>query len=105
MPFVERDGHLELTMGAFEIVDPNEGRPEHDMIFGRLPCDIDCLADQIARLGERTKLVTNHRQSTKGAEMPGLTGENPSIGLFGCMQRVSTGNGDCRSNARPVGKS
>src|SRR5258707_4577734 len=29
MPFVACDSHLELTMGAREIVHPNEGRPEH----------------------------------------------------------------------------
>jgi len=35
MPFfVECDSHLELTMGAFEVVDPNEGRPKHDTVFG-----------------------------------------------------------------------
>jgi hypothetical protein len=95
MPFVACDSHLELTMGAFEIVDPNEGRPEQDMVFGRLPCDIDCLTNQVASLVERTKLATNHGQPTKGAEMPGLIGENPSIGLFGGRQRVSAGNGDC----------
>jgi len=33
MPFIERDGHLELTTGVFEIVDPNEGRPKHDVVF------------------------------------------------------------------------
>ena len=105
MPFVARESHLELTMGAFEIVYPNEGRPEHDMVVGRLPREVGCPTNQVASLVERTKLATNRGQPTKGAEMPGLTGENPSIGLFGCMQRVSTGNGDCRSNARPVGKS
>jgi hypothetical protein len=105
MPFVECDSHLELTMGACEIVYPNESRPEHDMVFGRWPCDIDRLTDQVASLVERTKLATNHGQSAKGAELSGLIGENPSIGLFGCMQGVSAGNGDCRSSARPVGKS
>jgi len=95
MPFVECDSHLELTMGAREIVHPNEGRPEQDMVFGRLPCDIDCLTNQVASLVERTKLATNHGQPTKGAEVPGLIGENPSIGLFGCMQGVSGRNWDC----------
>jgi hypothetical protein len=95
MPFVECDSHLELTMGACEIVYPNEARPEHDMVFGRFPCDVDCLTHQVASLVERAKLATNHGQPTKGAEMPGLIGENPSIGLFGGMQGVSAGNGDC----------
>jgi hypothetical protein len=95
MPFVECDSHLELTMGACEIVYPNEARPEHDMVFGRFPCNVDCLTHQVASLVERTKLATNHGQPTKGAEMPGLIGENPSIGLFGGMQGVSAGNGDC----------
>jgi hypothetical protein len=105
MRFVEGDSDLELTMGAFEIVDPNEGRPEHDMVFGRLPCDIDCPANQVASLVEPTKLATNHGQPTKGAEMSGLIGENPSIGLFGRLQGVSAGNGDCGSRACPAGKS
>ena len=95
MPFVARESHLELTMGAFEIVYPNEGRPEHDMVVGRLPRDIDCPTNQVARLVERTKLATNRGQPTKGAEMPGLIGKNLSIGLFGCLQGVSAGNGDC----------
>jgi hypothetical protein len=105
MPLVECDGHLELTMGAYEIVYPDEGRPEHDMVFGRWPCDIDCPINQVAGLVERTKLATNHGQPAKGAEMPGLIGEKPSIRLFGCMEGVFAGNGDCRSSARPVGKS
>jgi hypothetical protein len=95
MPFVEGDSHLELTTGAREIVHPNEGRPEHDMVFGRLPCDIHCLTNQVASLVERTKLATNHGQPAKGAEMPGLIGENPSKGLFGCLRGVSGRNGDC----------
>jgi hypothetical protein len=95
MSFVECDSHLELTMGACEIVYPDEGRPEHDMVFGRWPCDVDCLTNQVASLVERTKLATNRGQPAKGAEMPGLIGENPSIGLFGCLQGVSAGNGDC----------
>jgi hypothetical protein len=95
MPFVECDGYLELTMGACEIVYPDEGRPEHDMVFGRWPCDIDCLTNQVTSLVECTKLATNHGQPAKGAEMPGLIGENPSIGLFGCLQGVSGRNGDC----------
>jgi hypothetical protein len=95
MPFVECDSHLELTMGACEIVYPDEGRPEYDMVFGRWHRDIDCLTNQVASLVERTKLATNHGQRAKGAEMPGLIGENPSIGLFGCLQGVSGRNGDC----------
>jgi hypothetical protein len=95
MPFVACDSHLELTMGAVEILHPNEGRPEHDMVFGRLPCDIDGLTNQGASLVERTKLATNRGQSAKGAEMPGLIGEKAPIGLFGCMQSVSAGDGEC----------
>ena len=95
MPFVERDSLLELATGVSEIVYPNEGGPKHDMVFGRLPGDIDCLTDQVAGLAGRTKLATNRGQSTKSTEMTGLTGENPSIGLFGYVQGVSTGNGHC----------
>jgi hypothetical protein len=95
MLFIACDRHLELAMGAFEIVYPNEGGPEHDMVFGRLPCDIDCPTNQVASLIERTKLATNRGQPTKGAEMPGLIGEQASIGLFGRMQGISAGNGDC----------
>jgi hypothetical protein len=95
MPFVDCNGHFELTMGAFEIVDPNEGGPEHDMVFGRFPCGIDCLTNQVARFVERTELTTNHGQTAKGAHISGLIGENPSIGLFGGMQGVLAGNGDC----------
>ena len=95
MSFVACDGHLELTMGACEIVYPNEGRPQHDMVFSGSPCDFDCLTNQVASLIECTKLATNRGQPAKGAEMPGLIGENPSIGLFGCLQGVSRRNGDC----------
>ena len=84
-----------LQRRAVEIVDPNEGRPEHDTVFDRLPCDVHCLTNQVASLVERTKLATNHGQSAKGADMPGLIGENPSISLFGCLQGVSGRNGDC----------
>ena len=95
MSFVECDGHLELTLGACEIVYPDEGHPEHDMLFGRCPCDIDSLTNQVASLVECTKLATNRGQPAKGAEMPGLIGENPSIALFGCLQGISSRNGDC----------
>ena len=65
------------------------------MVFGRWPCDIDSLTNQVTSLVECTKLATNHGQPAKGAEMRGLIGENPSIGLFGCLQGVSGRNGDC----------
>ena len=104
MPFVERDSHLQLATGIFEIVDPNEGRPEHDMVFSRLPGDIERPSDQVAGFAGRTKLVANDSQSTQGTEMTRLIGENPSIGLFGRVQAVSTGNGDCRSDALSFGE-
>jgi hypothetical protein len=66
---------------------------------------IDGPPHQFACFVKCTKLGTDHGQSAKGAEMSGLFGENPSIGLFGRVQCVSAGNGHCRSNARPVGKS
>ena len=65
------------------------------MVFGRWPCDIDSLTNQVTSLVECTKPATNHGQPAKGAEMRGLIGENPSIGLFGSMQGVLAGNGDC----------
>jgi hypothetical protein len=102
---VQGDSHLQLTTGIFEIVDPDEGRPKHDMVFSRLPGDIDRLSDQVAGFAGRTKLAANYSQSTKSTEMTRLIGENPSIGLFGSVQAISTGNGDCRSDARSVGKS
>jgi hypothetical protein len=106
VPFVERDSHLELATGVSEIAYPNEGRPKHHMVFGRLTGDIGCLTDQVAGLAGRTKLATNHGQSTKSKEMTRPIGENPSIGLFGDVQGGSTGNGRCRrSDARPVGES
>lgn len=105
MPFVERDSQFELTTGVFEIVDPNEGRPEHDVVFSRLPCDIDCLPNQVTSFARRTKLAANYGQSTESVEMTGLISENPSIGLFGCMQGESAGNGDCQTNARLIGES
>jgi hypothetical protein len=74
------------------------------MVFGQWPCDFGCLTNQVASLIECTKLAANRGQPAKGAEMPGLTGENLSIGLFGRIQGVSAHNGDCRSKERPVGK-
>jgi len=69
-----------------------------------LTCDIDRATNQIVSLVKRAELAANHGQPTQGAEMPGLIGENPSIGLFGCVQGVSA-NRDCGINAPPVGKS
>jgi hypothetical protein len=105
MAFVERNRHLELTLGAFEIVDPNAGRPDHDMVLGRWPCDIERLTDEVTCLVRRTEPSANHGQAAKGAEMPGLIGEEPSIGLLGGLQGISAGKGDRRSHARPEGQS
>jgi hypothetical protein len=102
---VQGDSHLQLTTGIFEIVDPDEGRPKHDMVFSRLPGDVERPSDQVAGFAGRAKPVANDSQSAQSTDMTRLIGENPSIGLFGRVQAVSTGNGDCRSDARSVSKS
>jgi hypothetical protein len=73
------------------------------MIGGRLVGYFNRTADQFARFVEVATLAANHSQSAKGTEMPGLIGEDPSIGLFGGLQGVFGANGLCGSNARPVG--
>ena len=85
---------LELTLRAFEILDPYQGRPEQDKVFGGLSGDSGCPTNQVARLIQGAKLDANHRQPAKGPEMSGLLGEHPSIGAFGCLQGKPTGNRD-----------
>lgn len=104
IPLIECDSGFEVKMGSLELADTNVARPEQNMISGRLAGDINRPADQFARLVEVAKLAANHSQPAKGAEMPGLIGEDPSIGLFGGLQGVLAAHGICRSNALPVGK-
>ena len=95
MSLVERDSHLELTMGVFEIVDPNERRPEHHMVFGRSPCGIDrpAISSRASSSAPSWLRIPANPQSAR--KLLRLIGEKLPIGLFGRVQGIFAGNRDC----------
>src|SRR5664279_2421818 len=101
---VESDRLFQMLAGAVEVIDPDEGRPEHGMLVDRLAGHLDRFRDQVARLIEGPKLAAHRRQSAQGAEMIRLIGEKLPIGLFGGMQSIAASNRSCRLNPRPGGE-